>query len=68
MRGPDRLYCERPQVNRARDDGGERLQSSSFYWKPAAQVRDQTGQEQCSDAVMTAATCKTQTEQTSVTH
>lgn len=34
------------------------------YWKPAAQVRDQTGQKHRGDTVMTAATCKTQAEQT----
>lgn len=34
------------------------------YWKPAAQVRDQTGQGHSSDTVMTAATCKTQADQT----
>lgn len=53
------------RVNMARDDGVEIcFRAAPSYWKPAAQVRDQAGQEHCSVTVMTAATCKTQAEQT----
>lgn len=34
------------------------------YWKPAARVRDRNAQEPCGVAAATAATCKTQAEQT----
>lgn len=49
----------------ARDDGGEIcFRAALSHWKAAAQVRAQAGQEHRSVTVMTAATCKTQAQQT----